>query len=67
MATQTNTNTTSTITDLVISTALPPLGTGGSGAIVYQGTATIQNIGGNVPVAVKVFPPQAFVSNLSEI
>jgi serine/threonine protein kinase len=60
MSTKTNTNTTSTITNLVILRDLPILGTGGSGATVYQGTASIQNVGDNVPVAVKVFPPQAF-------
>ena len=56
METKTSTNTTPTITNLVIHHDLPTLGTGGSGATVYQGTATIQNVGGNVPVAVKVFP-----------
>ena len=46
MATKTSTNTTSNITNLVILRNLP-LGTGGSGATVYQGTATIQNVGDN--------------------
>ena len=60
MATKTNTNTTPTITNLEILRNLPILGTGGSGATVYQGTATIHNVGNKISVAVKVFPPQAF-------
>ena len=50
----------SNITHLEIHTQSPPLGTGGSGATVYEGTASITGIGENIPVAVKVFPPVAF-------
>jgi serine/threonine protein kinase len=37
-----------------------PLGVGGSGATVYEGTASITGVGENIQVAVKVFPPVAF-------
>ena len=43
----------------------PPLGVGGSGATVYEGTASITGIGENIQVAVKVFPPVAFADQTS--
>ena len=66
MATKRNTNTTSTITNLVILRDLPILGIGGSDATVYQGTASIQNVGDNVQVAVKVFPPETYLEFKSD-
>ena len=55
--TKTNHN---TITDLVFDTT-KVLGLGGSGATVYEGTASIEELGlTDHPVAIKVFPPEAF-------
>ncbi len=52
------------IAHLTVDTAAPPLGTGGSGATVYAGSADIHGL--RMPVAVKVFPNAIFDGPASE-
>ena len=59
MASLATSTSTTNITNLVIDTN-SQLGIGGSGATVYEGTASITGVGENIQVAVKVFPPVAF-------